>query len=318
MTAVELNRVPGMTEPVEQQFLFDCGSQAALEPGDMLVDFGPFLGRSTYYLASGLAKNPTRSDNNKVVAYDCFTCRRSSQFFQRVWKPIAQAKIQNLLRDHDELVDWRRCTEYFLREYLPKIITLQQCTLFDSYPKIEQYSLKSIAVLHIDSPKKWDDFRPILFRFFPLLKKNSIVIFQDYFYHWSATLVAGVQHMIADDILVPIKNNASSMVFKLNSQITPDKAIEVDLKIQSRSSETAETVLEALRYIQKYAHDRPSIFIPRLYLAAIQDFHARNQYEKAAFYFQKLTDYVLKEKAHPSVLLNYSELLQFDHKMPVF
>lgn len=315
MTKVELNRVPGMTEPVEQQYLFDCASQAALEPGDMLVDFGPFLGRSTYYMAAGLAKNPARS-NNKVIAYDGFTCRRQSPFFQRVWGPVANAGIQNLLKDCDGLVDWRLCTEYFLREYLSEVITLQQCALSESYPNVEGDPLETIAVLHIDSPKRWEDFRPILFRFFPLLKQDAIVIFQDFFYHWSATLIAGVQHMIAEDLLVPIKNNASAMVFKVNTLVTPEKILEVELKISSRRSEIAETVLESLRDVQRYARDRPSMFVPRLYLAAIQDYYTRGEYEKVAFYFNKLTDYVLNKKAHPSVLFYYAELLQFNHQMP--
>ena len=65
--------------------------------------------------------------------------------------------------------------------------------------------------MHIDSPKFYDELEIIYERFFPLLNKKSIVIFQDYFFQWSATLIASVQFLIEENILSILNTAASSI-----------------------------------------------------------------------------------------------------------
>ena len=93
-----------------------------------------------------------------------------------------------------------------------------ECMQFDlknSFPK----SNSDIKLIHIDSPQFFDEFVIICERFFPLLNQKSIIIFQDYFVHWSATLIGSDQFLIEKNFLSSLHSSASSLTTIVSKNI---------------------------------------------------------------------------------------------------
>ena len=96
--------------------------------------------------------------------------------------------------------------EHFLAPHVSSgTVTGIKAEINDSYP---QENL--IAFMHIDSPKHWAELHRIAELFFPKLRPGSIIVFQEFFYHWSATLIASVEAMVKIGVLQYESSAASS------------------------------------------------------------------------------------------------------------
>lgn len=94
-----------------------------------------------------------------------------------------QYKIFELLKITDRKINFERAFLFFMQRLnVDKIVTPVTAKLHSSTIKNDS----SIAAIHVDSPKFYSEFKPILYRFLPKLRPDGIIIFQDYFLQWSA------------------------------------------------------------------------------------------------------------------------------------
>lgn len=185
-------------------------------------------------------------------------------------------------------------------------VEMHKVSLKDSYP----LPLKKIALMHIDSPKKYSDFKYILFRFFPLLRKGSVIIFQDFFYHWSGTLISAIQILFEMGIIKMSFTAACSLIVIVLDEPDAAKIEELD---QRMACEDLPTIIDkAIEATNNIEVDRRDYFQPRLHLAKIQLLAERGEFEKASIVFNNL----LKNNKFNSVLLyNFSEMLGQNFKL---
>ena len=301
MSEIKFNLVPGMTEPVEQKLLFELSKKVDLRDDEVIYEFGPFFGRSTYYLALGLKENKTNK-KHQIHTYDIFQCQADSFFASHVYKHAKAASVSHLLEVEDGVLDFSQIFENYLSEHIKdETVKTHKTTLVDSYPVPD----KKIALMHIDSPKKYRDFRDILFRFFPLLRKESLIVFQDFFYHWSGTLIAVIQILVEMGLIRMLFTSASSLVVIVLDSPDESAISEIDKRM---SEEYLPGLVDgAIQNTERINNvDRREHFEPRLHLAKIQLLMENGEFEKASEVFNHM---LANKKVTLASLYNFSEML---------
>ena len=160
--------------------------------------------------------------------------------------------------------------------------------------------------MHIDSPKFYNELKFIYYNFFPSLKVNSVIVFQDYFYHWSATLVASIQYLIKLKNIIIMNTAASSLTVSLNKPINIEELKRLETKMKDLDF-VLKMLDEAILATNNYSIDRPHIFVPRLLLAKFQILWENQYFEKAT---NLLFSYVRKHKIHDNVFYDFFDLMK--------
>lgn len=294
--------IPGMIEPVEQELLYNLAKNIELSKGSNIVEFGTFFGRSTACISAGLISNPSYDVDCNFFAYDSFECDLNGGFYRHVHDFASRYKVDHLIEKDGNLVNFLPVFKKYLGEYIDQgILEPQKVELINSFPKCDK-----IKLMHIDSPKYYSEFKYVLFRFFPLLEENSFVVFQDFFYHWSATLIAAVGSMLKRGFLSIEKSAASSLVCTLNKPISIEQLNEIDLELGIKANIPA-LIDTAISKLNATVLDRSEIFKPRLNLAKIQWFFESNQHAEAADEIKRF--FVAGNKLNNALVYDFLELM---------
>ena len=302
LDAAAAQRIPGMIEPVEQELLFSLAQSLALVPGDCVIEFGTFFGRSTHCIAQGLAANPGFSRENGLAVYDSFRCAKDGAFAPYVLQFANLGQVSHLLQADGESIDFREIFTHYLRDYIEHLsIQVVQSELADSQPPAG-----AIAMLHIDSPKFYSEFKTIAFRFLPRLRAGAIVVFQDFFYPWSASLVAVTVLMVRSGLLAIGGSAASSLVTRVQRTPTLQELAEFDLLLD-RADTIPGLIDEAIRLCSGLPLDRKEQFLPRLHLAKFQCLWEQGAYADAARLVQDF--FSAGYRLNQAVLNDFMEML---------
>lgn len=273
---LNINAVPGMTEPVEQVLLERLARETEFTSGDMAVEFGPFFGRSTASICAGLDVNQHFDSSCDFYSYDSFCCDVKGGFYPHVIKHATRYQVQNLIALSGDTVNFFPVFEHFLREDMQSgLLTVVKAELKDSYA-----GDRPIRLMHVDSPKRYTEFRYVFFRFFPHLEKGSVVVFQDFFYHWSASLIAVCAVMAERGYLRFTESAASSLVCVVEKNFEYDAILEIDILL-SQSAKIPSFIDDAIGIVTNLTLDRPEIFVPRLVLAKIQWLYEQGERDRA-------------------------------------
>lgn len=296
--------IPGMIEPIEQALLETLAKEISFDIEESVVEFGTFFGRSTACIAAGLKGNKNFSKNSKFYAYDSFECDLSGGFYPYVLSFARNSNCENLLKQDGSKVDFYSIFQNYLDHYIKNgILFPQKKELLNSFPEN-----KAIRLMHIDSPKVYDEFKFILYRFFPYLKQDSFVVFQDFFYHWSATLIAVIGVMYKNDFLTIEKSAASSLLCKVSKTFDSTQIGKIDL-VMSGKNIIPTSIDFMIETMKKVDLDRRDIFLPRLRLAKIQWLYDNENHKAAADEAVKLFNE--GNKLNSSIANDFSELMRF-------
>ena len=266
--------IPAMTEDSERQNLFALAESVDLSGGRAIVEFGTFFGGSTSCLLNGVLRNPTRNPaGQNVVGYDAFRCHESSTLATHVHNAAKVGKLEHLLVNQDGWLIFGDVTRHCLQPFGNEV------QLISGDISQAEWSGRPIALLHIDCPKSYNMLQPVLSRFLPFATEGAVVIFQDFFYHWSATVIATAQMLVEAGLIKYLNSQAPSMTAIVSRRATADDIAKID-----RAMQTAD--ITALIDRTKIAArditiDRPDDFLPRLDLAKAQHFWSRGDYAKA-------------------------------------
>jgi len=264
---VKVGQIPGMIEPIEQQTLYGLASQISLRPEDQMVEFGCFFGRSTECIAQGLRDNPESKTSNRLYAFDSFDCATQGGFSVHVNAFAKSGDVASLLIVDEDRIDFYPIFENYLKNMIANgTVRAIRAEIRDS----ELGDIQQIALMHIDSPKFYEELRFLLARFFPRLRDGALVVFQDFYYHWSATLIAAVEAMREMGVLTYHLSAASSLVTQVNSPVDSRVLTELDRHL-SDPAKVNHLIMKAISASETIQTDRPDVFLPRLWLAAYQN-----------------------------------------------
>ena len=255
--------IPGMIEPIEQSMLQLTCSEIDLNPSDIFIEYGSFFGRSSNCIIEGIINNKTYSKNNLFLVYDSFRCKSDGIFAEIVYQFARLGKVENLIEKDENFINFRKIFNHFISSNTH--IEVKECDLQEIKPITQP-----IAFMHIDSPKFYSDFRYILINHFPNLKIGAIIIFQDFFYHWSATLIAIVELLIQKNFIEVNETAATSLKTTVLKKLSEHDIEEInDIMASIDINKTIEQSI--LRFSsQQNIVDRIHNFLPRLMLANIQ------------------------------------------------
>lgn len=255
--------IPGMIEPIEQSMLQLTCSEIDLNPSDIFIEYGSFFGRSSNCIIEGIINNKTYSKNNLFLVYDSFRCKSDGIFAESVYQFARLGKVENLIEKDENFINFRKIFNHFISSNTH--IEVKECDLQEIKPITQP-----IAFMHIDSPKFYSDFRYILINHFPNLKIGAIIIFQDFFYHWSATLIAIVELLIQKNFIEVNETAATSLKTTVLKKLSERDIEEInDIMASIDINKTIEQSI--LRFSsQQNTVDRIHNFLPRLMLANIQ------------------------------------------------
>jgi hypothetical protein len=260
---INIQKIPGMIEPIEQNLLMNIAANIDLSNG-AIIEFGTYFGKSTACLINGILNNPSfTTERIYLYSYDSFEATIGHGFEEYVLKHAKSIKLENALIIDSNSVNFRSIYDYFLGSYENKILKTNQIDI-----KYLSTFNKKIELIFIDCPKDYKNFIYIFEKFFPSLNKNSIIIFQDYFYFWSGTLIACIQIMLNDEMIKIKSTAASSLIVELIKPI--DMHYINKVKNIMENSNLSLLIHDSRNNFSEKSMDRYFIFYPRLILANLQ------------------------------------------------
>jgi hypothetical protein len=298
--------IPGMIEPREQILLQECATNMEFDQHDIVTEFGTFFGRSTSCISAGLKEND--SFNNKkcrFYAYDSFECDLSGAFYPYVYSLAKHVNLENSLVIKGSRADFYPIFKYYLDYYIKSgILFPEKKELKNSFPKGGR-----IKLMHIDSPKFYKEFKFILYRFFPRLKIGSLIVFQDFFFHWSATLIAVIGMMVKEGFLLFEKSAATSLLCIVKKPFDLEQVNKINLEIEENARVT-ELIDFAIEMSKKNNEiDRREVYQPRLNLAKVQWLFENKKHEEAVKEIEKFFNQ--KNKANNFLVNDFFELMRY-------
>ena len=293
----DLNSIPGMIEKGEQDLLIEHASAIQLNDEDVIIEYGCFFGRSTNCIIEGLRLNKTYIKSNKFILYDSFQCKKNNLFSIQVNNYAKKYNVDHLIIEKGGgVIDFRKILEHFT---LPTEITLEinQCNLH----KIKHIN-RPIALMHIDAPKYYEEFKYILDNHFIDLKMGSIIVFQDFFYHWSATLVACIEIMFQNGFLAFNLSKASSLSVTVIKKFNLSDINSIDVSMKSANiTDLIEKIIQRIIDTHQSNIDRIDQFLPRLMLCNVQYLYEMGNRPEA---MRHLMNYIINYPTPNNVVYN--------------
>ena len=280
--------IPGMIEYVEQELLSRIGQSLKVDADEVMLEFGTFFGRSTRSIVNGILwnKNIELSSRLKPVlrAYDRFSSANEENFVDYVKSFARRGGVQDLLKEQDGKVSFRAVFDHYMSGIPEKVLDV-----FESGLHQMEHDGSAIKFMHIDLPKWWEEYKYLIDTYFLYLKKGAILIYQDFFYHWSATLVVAVFLWIEEGLLEPVRTAASSLVVEINKEIIEDDVR--NLESQMESVDYIEVLTRCQDYFAKFNFvDRREYFVNRLLLAQLQYSFEKGDFKIAQAIFSFLME----------------------------
>jgi hypothetical protein len=273
-----------MIEPVEQQMLLGLAADPFVAAKGVIVEFGTFFGRSTACLVNGALSWWTPQQGRPAVyAYDSFACAASSTGFAKHVMAFAKnAGVGNLVRVAGDRIDFRPVYDHFVGQGEAAGVLKTTTTELSKAQRPDA----PIALMHIDAPKFYAELRYILVRFFPALMPGALIVFQDFFYPWSASLVAGAQ-LLADRGLIRFERSAaSSLLGRVQRVPSLDEIAELDLAmVEASVPDLIDRSIAAMKGIEL---DRAAQFLPRIHLAKMQYLWEQQRFKAAEAAFLQM------------------------------
>lgn len=208
---------PGMISLAEKKALLLYSSKSR----GPIVEFGSFLGASSYALAVGMQLNRDLSLlRPSLSVYDAFSSSLTHPFSKHVFTYCQQFSLDAFLEIRDGYVNWLPIVEKGLKRFSDKVKIVQvivnnDLTIFPEMPS-------EIGLLHLDLPKDIRTLNQIAKHCFPRMVVGSIVIFQDYYYHYSSELIAFFEFLESSGVVVAETSVDTSVYYRVQESISPD------------------------------------------------------------------------------------------------
>lgn len=300
-------QIPGMIESVEQELLTDLAENLDLSSGDVVCEFGCYFGRSARCIADGLARNRRLDLAQRSLptlhAYDVFSCSKHGALARYVLRDAERAGISGLLLLDDARVDFSRVFDHHMGGLPQGLVQRHQTDLAAAL-----HVGGRISMMHIDAPKWYAEYRQLLREFGPHLKVGAHLVFQDYFYHWSAELIAAVQLFIDSGLFEPLETAATSLLVRVAGPVDADGLAWLDAELGA--SDVGQLIKRAIKHFSAFEVDRPEVFVSRLFLAGMQHSFEAGDHPRSSQWLLQLQA-GLKGPLSPTLTADIADLARY-------
>lgn len=219
--------IPSMISGEERRYLYWLTSSQWSGRGHV-VEIGPWLGGSTYYLARGMAASGLET-TGRLHVYDSFVWRQ----FMADRHPLDiavggsfQPVFEDNLRDYRSML---RVNRTMLRdEHVEKDTDAKRLReTFEVRAKALSWpDAQPVEILFVDGAKSWTGYRDLLLTFGPyLIPGRSLLVLQDYKF-WGCFWVAAITELLPDCLQVEHVLRQNTVTYRVQSPIA-DKLAQV-------------------------------------------------------------------------------------------
>jgi hypothetical protein len=281
------SQLPTMISEEERRYLHWLGKSFWTGQGN-LVEIGPWLGGSTYCLASGMAENPAKAGIHKLFVYDSFE-----------WRPFmaARAKLplepgasfqpyfeQNVQAYRDLIVAERRVLPDDAIPHDPVVVGVRHVAP-NPGDVLRWESSRPIEVLFVDGAKSWDGLLHLLKETHgSLVAGRSLIVCQDY-KHWSCYWVAAIIELLSDRFQLQHLLDYNTVAFLLLRKL---ERSDIDALPTSATldADTGARMLE--RAAERLAHLQDPLGAALLRLGKVHFLAHKGNHERAVQEFRRV------------------------------
>ena len=275
---MKFENIPGMIEPIEQELLYKVSKNLDLKEKKSIVELGSFFGKSTNAIIQGLSENISNIESRPFLVYDNFECVETGSFAPHVKAFAKKFNVEHLLNVSNSKINFLDIFKFYTNKKY-KNLKIHQKELENSL-----YSEKEkISLIFIDSPKFYSEFYFVLENFFVNLEVGSKVIFQDFFFHWSGSVIAAIEIMFQNNLISFQETAASSLLVSVDKTIDQNEINNIDLIF--KNSKQSQLIDKIYQRLSSEKIDRHNYFLNRLLIAKIQTmvFEEKNMEEAKKF-----------------------------------
>jgi len=270
-------KIIGLIGLPEEKILFEKSKNIELNESDILVEIGPLFGRATDAIIRGLTLNPHYKRKNKLYVYDSFECDVNNFSAQEILNLAKEENMLSHIRFSKKIINYEKILNFNLQSHIDSgdVVTI----------KNESFNIKpptnaSIALMRLNFSKKYSEFKSIIFRFLPQTKINCILVCDDYFSHWSASIIL-VTGILIDRKCLMIREPAGlSVIFDVIKVPNKTDLIELDLSMQN-SNESLRFFDVVINDIKKIRSNDSEMLVSKIILAKIQWLYAKGEFGSA-------------------------------------
>lgn len=227
--------VTGMMAYEERLNLYHLVQSAPIDKG-VVIEFGAFFGASTAAIQAGIQKKSPAFGLAEFYVVDSFLSRTSSSFTDHVRSHAKRQGDESLLKEENGFVDFHDCFLKNLGKPENMHISRQLLSEFT-------FVGKPISFMHLDLPKEWSQLNTIITSCFPYLREDSLVLFQDFGYQWSAELIAAIGLMLRNGNISVVNLVETTLSVKVER-----KFIEQDIEELIRAMSNDEEIIAGICY----------------------------------------------------------------------
>lgn len=269
-----------MLSAEERLKLFDLTKNVELLSSDCILEYGVFFGGSLEPLSKGLSSN-VKYNQHEIIGIDSFYASNDGSFYSTVLERANMINVKEKLHISETHVDWFE----FVKKELSQFDNIKLVKGLPSTYVLE--NTKTIAILHLDMPKFYTELSEILHNIINNLRHDSFIIFQDYFYHWSAEIIAFGFYLINNEIII-LKDTCRTSLYANNISMSSNILTYFDDKINDANF-IIKLLIEASKYFEnKVSHEQ----LASLYMAIIQYSFLKNDmntFEKFSLLIDKVS-----------------------------
>lgn len=260
---MNFENIPGMIEPIEQELLYKVSKNLDLKEKKTIVELGSFFGKSTNAIIQGLNANVSNNESRPFLVYDNYECSLTGSFAPHVNAYAKNFNVEHLLKISKSKIDFLDVFKFYTNKKYNNLKIHQEELANSLYTEKEK-----ISFIFIDSPKFYNEFYFVLKNFFVNLEIGSKVIFQDFFFHWSGSVIAAIEIMFQNNLISFEETAASSLLVSIDKKIDQNVINNIDLIFKnSKQSQLIDNIYQRL---SSKKIDRHNYFLNRLLVAKIQ------------------------------------------------
>lgn len=200
--------IPGMIGYEERLNLYRLVKEAKID--GHLIEFGALLGASTSSILAGLSRSRSVSLDQQLHVVDCFRTPSGSDFADLVSRLANSKSNGHLLKDDGRWMDFKDVFADNINGCASAARMVVHARLLEDF----QWTHEAIGFVHLDLPKDWDQLCLVVDKIFSDISLGSLILFQDFVYHWSAELIGFVGILLKQGYIEAVDVVDTTLVVK--------------------------------------------------------------------------------------------------------
>ena len=174
---------------------------SVLNSNDIVIDLGPFLGGSTAGIIAGLKRTNHKGNGNHIYCYDRYKVETSTTLGKIVLSQMEDLNEDKNIGTVDFMQIFKKNILAQLNGTAIKVKAIQGEISDLKAHFVQPKKNQRVGLIHVDLPKNWINLKPIIDEIFTQNIEKTVILWQDYFYHYSADIIITCEWLLEQKLL---------------------------------------------------------------------------------------------------------------------